>query len=165
MKSGFRLGNINFIINNSNKNSEDFFTNKRVTLFSIYQNLNSQKTFHQLKNFEYYYDRIKKLGIHDIYCCALNSFEILKNKFESMNIQKIKILPDEKGIFNKHIGMLDLDPNNKLKKINKNYTAIITDGIIEKWWEDNKRSNLEFKKPFLCETSAENCINYLSGTE
>ena len=62
--------------------------------FGWYDNLIAYK----VKNFEYYYDRIKKLGIHDIYCCALNSFEILKNKFESMNIQKIKILPDEKDV-------------------------------------------------------------------
>ena len=63
MKSGFRLNNIKFSFNDSIKTTRDFFSKRRVTLFSINEDLNSQNTLEKLKNFEGYYDRIKKLGL------------------------------------------------------------------------------------------------------
>ncbi len=156
MKSGFRLGNINFSINKSVRTTTDFFKKKRIALFSIYEDLNSLDNLNQLKKFESYYDRIKKLGIHEIYCCAIHNFETLKVKFDDIKITKTKIIPDEKGIFYKHLGVKNLD---------NNFMAIITDGIIEKWWQNKKNSNIAETKPFNNQAIPENCIIYLSGTE
>ena len=164
MKSGFRLDIINFNYNNSIKSSKKFFEKKRITLFSISKNLNHQTTINQLKDFENSYDRIKKLGIHEIYCCALENFTNLKSRLISMNINKIKIIPDVNGIFTKHLGMLISDSKDNTI-YTKNYMAVITDGIIEKWWEDIQVSkNIEDR--LLCtEIRAENCLDYLYGSE
>ena len=165
MKSGFRLNIINFNINNSIKSSKKFFEKKRITLFSISQDLNHQTTINQLKDFERSYDRIKKLGIHEIYCCALENFKNLKSKFESINVNKIKIIPDEKGIFTKHLGMLTSSSKDENKFESKNYMAVITDGIIEKWWEDIQVSKNIEDRLFCTEMRAENCVDYLYGSE
>ena len=125
MKSGFRLRTINFNFDNSVESSNKFFEKKRVALFSVSENLDHQNTTHQLKNFESYYEIIKKLGVHEIYFCALENFINLKTKFESININKIKIIPDEKGIFNKQLGMLSYSNNVEFKYYTKNYMAII----------------------------------------
>tara|TARA_B100000579_G_scaffold44545_1_gene31076 strand:- start:428 stop:922 length:495 start_codon:yes stop_codon:yes gene_type:complete len=164
MKSGFRLSKIDLNINNSIKSSKNFFSNKRVTLFSINKNLADQNIFQQLQNFESFYDRIKKLGIHEIYCCAIENFANLKSRFISMNINKIKIIPDEKGIFTEHLGMLISNTKDNTK-YTKNYMAIITDGIIEKWWEDNQVSKDVEGSLFCTEMRAENCLDYLYGSE
>ncbi len=165
MKSGFRLSIFDFNINNSLKSSRNFFDNKRITLFSIGQNFNHQNITKQLKDFENCYDKIKKLGIHEIYYCALENFINLKSKFESININKIKIIPDEKGIFTKHLGMLNSSSKNNTKYQNKNYMAIITDGIIEKWWEDIQSYKKDDNKFFYSEMRVENCMDYLYGSE
>ena len=165
MKSGFRLNIINFNINNSIKSSKKFFEKKRITLFSISQNLNHQITINQLKNFERSYDRIKKLGIHEIYCCALENFINLKSEFESINVNKIKIIPDEKGIFTKHLGMLTSSSKGENKFESKNYMAVITDGIVEKWWGDIHDYRNNKNRLIYNEMSVENCIDYLYGSE
>ena len=164
MKSGFRLSKIDININNSIKSSKNFFSKKRVTLFSINKNLADQNIFHQLQNFESFYDRIKKLGIQEIYCCAIENFANLKSRFISMNINKIKIIPDEKGIFTKHLGMLISDSKDNTI-YTKNYMAVITDGIIEKWWEDIQVSKNIEGRLFCTEMRAENCLDYLYGSE
>ena len=165
MKSGFRLNIINFNINNSIKSSKKFFEKKRITLFSISKNLNHQTTINQLKDFENSYDRIKKLGIHEIYCCALENFINLKSKFESININKIKIIPDEKGIFTKHLGMLTTFSKDENKFESKNYMAVVTDGIVEKWWEDIQDYKNNKNRLVSSEMRAENCMEYLYGSE
>ena len=165
MKSGFRLNNIKFSFNNSVKTTKDFFSKRRVTLFSINEDLNCQNNLAKLKNFEDYYDRIKKLGIHEIYCCVFQKFENVRSQFDKINIRNIKIIPDENGNFMKHLGVLNASSELKVANLNKNYMAIITDEIVEKWWEERKKIEKKQKTPFYSETSVENCIIYLSGTE
>ena len=161
MKSGFRLGNIKFSINNKVKTTKDFFIKKRVTIFSLRDKLDSPKIISQLKNFEDYYDRIMKLGVHDVYFCNDNNFQTVKKKFNSASIKKIKILPDENRNFTKHLGIAIKNSDN----LDFNFMAIVTDGIIEKWWQDVKNNKIDDKKTFCSITNPENCINYLSGTE
>ena len=165
MKSGFRLSEINFNLDNFSQSSKKFFEKKRVTLFSISQNLTRQKTDNQIKNFENSYDRIRKLGIHEIYYCGLENFINLKIKFSKIKINKIKILPDEKGVFTEHLGMLtSKSKDNKIYQ-DRNYMAIITDGIIEKWWEDICNLKNTQKESYITEIKAENCLEYLHGAE
>ena len=165
MKSGFRLSEINFNLDNFSQSSKKFFEKKRVTLFSISQNLTRQKTDNQIKNFENSYDSIRKLGIHEIYYCGLENFINLKIKFSKIKINKIKILPDEKGVFTEHLGMLtSKSKDNKIYQ-DRNYMAIITDGIIEKWWEDICNLKNTQKESYITEIKAENCLEYLHGAE
>ena len=165
MKSGFRLSEINFNLDNSTQSSKKIFEKKRVTLFSMSQNFETQNINNKLKDFENSYDRIKKLGIHEIYYCALENFFILKSKFNEIKINNIKILPDEKGIFTEHLGMLSSKKENSEKQQDKNYMAIITDGIIEKWWEDISKSKNEERETYFTKIRAENCLEYLHGSE
>ena len=165
MKSGFRLNEMNFSLNNFSQSSKKIFEKKRVTLFSISQNLISEKTDYLIKNFENNYDSIKKLGIHEIYYCGLENFANLKSKFNKIKINNIKILPDEEGIFTEHLGMLTSKNRDTKKYQGKNYMAIITDGIIEKWWEDIYNSKNIEKDSYITEIKAENCLEYLHGTE
>ena len=83
-------------------------------------------------------------------------FIVLSKNKRTVKITKTKIIPDEKGIFYKHLGVKNLD---------NNFMAIITDGIIEKWWQNKKNSNIAETKPFNNQAIPENCIIYLSGTE
>tara|TARA_Y100000591_G_C21509159_1_gene533781 strand:+ start:56 stop:604 length:549 start_codon:yes stop_codon:yes gene_type:complete len=165
MKSGFRLNEMNFSLDNFSQNSKKIFEKKRVTLFSISQNLISEKTDYLIKNFENNYDSIKKLGIHEIYYCGLENFINLKKRFNKIKINKIKILPDEKGVFAEHLGMLTFQSKENKKYQDKNYMAIITDGIIEKWWEDIYNLKNTDKDSHINVIKAENCLEYLHGAE
>ena len=61
--------------------------------------------------------------------------------------------------------MLTLKSRDNKKRQGKNYMAIITDGIIEKWWEDIYNSKNIEKKSYNTQIKAENCLEYLHGTE
>ena len=164
MKSGLRLGNIPLSLDKSIINSKDFFANKRVLFFSINkEDFNSEKVNNKIIKFENYFDRIKKLGIDDVLCCMIDSYENIKNKFELFKINKIKIISDEKGQFNEHLGVLNTISSNK--NFIYSYMAIITDGIIEKWWEDIQVSKNIEDRLFCTEMRAENCVDYLYGSE
>ena len=164
MKSGLRIGNIPLSLDKSIIDSKTFLANKRVLFFSVNkEDFNSEEVNIKITKFQNCFDRIKKLGIHDILCCMIDSYDNIKNKFELLKIQKIKIISDEKGQFNEHLGVLNTINNNK--NFVYSYMAIITDGIIEKWWEEFKSNDKKLKKEKYIETTAENSINYLSGTE
>tara|TARA_B100001121_G_scaffold225371_1_gene198566 strand:+ start:412 stop:909 length:498 start_codon:yes stop_codon:yes gene_type:complete len=165
MKSGFRLGNIKFKFQEFVKDTQDFFKNKRVVLFSANVNSNSSEKLKNLQKVEFYFERIKKLGIQEIYCCSINNFDFLKSWFDNMKVKNVKFLPDENANFTKHVGMLSSNSEEQPKNSSKDYIAIITDGIVERCWEYNKTQNNQ-QNNGLCNTLIlEDCINYLSATE
>ena len=164
MKSGLRIGNIPLSLDKSIIDSKTFLANKRVLFFSVNkEDFNSEEVNIKITKFQNCFYRIKKLGIHDILCCMIDSYDNIKNKFELLKIQKIKIISDEKGQFNEHLGVLNTINNNK--NFVYSYMAIITDGIVERCWEYNKTQNNQ-QNNGLCNTLIlEDCINYLSATE
>ena len=95
----------------------------------------------------------------------MENFINLKTKFNKIKINKIKILPDEKGVFTEHLGMLTSKNKDNKKYQDKNYMAIITDGIVEKWWEDICNSKNTQNESYITEIKAENCLEYLHGAE
>ena len=181
MKAGFRLSKIVFQTKEENisnnliekfhkvrlvkKNTDDYFKNKRVVLFSILGAFLTISSYKQLIKFEKYSERFKTLGIDEIYCCSVNDAFTLDAFFEKMRIKNIKLIPDGNGLLTKQIEMLIPLTNFGLGVRSRGYIAVITDGIIEKWWEEpkiayNKLDSFSFK-----EAKPENCLEYLSGSE
>ena len=54
------------------KTTDDFFKGKRIVLFSLPGAFTPTCTSTQLPGFDDNYEKIKSLGIDEIYCCSVN---------------------------------------------------------------------------------------------
>jgi thioredoxin-dependent peroxiredoxin len=181
MKSGFRLEKITFKVREGDKavnlnecaiggkwvdrTTDDFFKGKRVVLFSLPGAFTPICSSQQLPGFENNSNRFKKLGIDEIYCCAVNDSFTMNAWSDKMQIKNVKLIPDGSGSFTKHIGMLVSKDHLGFGNRSWRYMAVITDGIIEKWWEEPGINNNGSDDDPYGETMPEKCLEYLAGSE
>ena len=181
MKAGFKLDKIIFKCREGDKagsltecsiggnwvdkSTDDFFKGKRVVLFSLPGAFTPTCSSQQLPGFEYNFDRFKKLGIDEIYCCSVNDAYVMNAWSNKMEIKNVKLIPDGNGSFTKHIGMLISKDHNGFGNRSWRYMAVITDGIVEKWWEEPGINNNGSDDDPYGETMPEKCLEYLAGSE
>lgn len=144
------------------KSTEDFFTNKKVIIFSLPGAFTPTCSSQQLPGFENNYRKLKDLGIDEIYCCSVNDSYTMNAWGEKLKIKNIKLIPDGSGLFTKFMGMLVSKDHNGFGQRSWRYMAIINNGIIEKWWQEPGINNDGSDDDPYIETTPENCIKYLS---
>ena len=181
MKSGFKLDKVIFKMREGDKygslnecaiggkwvdkTTDDFFKGKRVVLFSLPGAFTPTCSSQQLPGFENNFDAFKRLGIDEVYCCSVNDAYVMNAWAYKMGIQNIKLIPDGNGSFSKQMGMLISKDNNGFGKRSWRYMAVITDGIVEKWWEEPGINNDGSDNDPYGETTPEKCLEYLAGSE
>ena len=70
-----------------NKTTDDYFKDKRVVLFSLPGAFTPTCSSQQLPGFEKEYNRIKELGIDEIYCISVNDSFVMNAWATHMNVQ------------------------------------------------------------------------------
>ena len=181
MKSGFKLEKVIFKTRDGDsakninecaiggkwidKTTDDYFKGKRVVLFSLPGAFTPTCSSQQLPGFENNFNRFKKLGIDEIYCCSANDAYVMNAWSNKMGIKNIKLIPDGNGSFSKQMSMLISKDHNGFGKRSWRYMAVITDGIIEKWWEEPGINNDGSDDDPYGETMPEKCLEYLAGSE
>ena len=182
MKAGYKLGKVVFKLREGDKavshnecpiggkwvdkTTDDFFKNKRVVLFSLPGAFTPTCSSLQLPGFENNCERFKKLGIDEIYCCSVNDAYTMNAWSKKMKIKNVKLIPDGNGYFTKQMGMLISKDHLGFGNRSWRYMAVITDGIVEKWWEEPGINNDGSDDDPYTETMPEKCLEYLaSGSE
>ena len=179
MKSGFKINKIKFRIREGDqatklsecaiggkwidKTTDDFFKNKRVVLFSLPGAFTPTCSSQQLPGFEKNCSRFKQLGIDEIYCCSVNDSYTMNAWSEKLNIKNVKFIPDGNGYFTKQMGMLISKDHLGFGYRSWRYMAVITDGIVEKWWEEPGINNDGSDDDPYIETKPEKCLEYLAS--
>ena len=179
MKSGFKINKIKFKIREGDqatklsecaiggkwidKTTDDFFKNKRVVLFSLPGAFTPTCSSQQLPGFEKNCSRFKKLGIDEIYCCSVNDSYTINAWSEKLNIKNVKFIPDGNGYFTKQMGMLISKDHLGFGYRSWRYMAVVTDGIVEKWWEEPGINNDGSDDDPYIETKPEKCLEYLAS--
>ena len=181
MKKGFKLKKVIFrtregdIADNLNecaiggkwveKTTDDFFKNKKVVLFSLPGAFTPTCSSQQLPGFEKNFEHFKKLGIDEIYCCSVNDTFTMNAWSNKMQIKNIKLIPDGNGSFTKQMGMLISKDHLGFGDRSWRYMAVITDQIVEKWWEEPGINNDGSDDDPYGETMPEKCLEYLTVSE
>ena len=179
MKSGFKLEKVIFKTRDGDsakninecaiggkwiyKTTDDYFKGKRVVLFSLPGAFTPTCSSQQLPGFENNFNRFKKLGIDEIYCCSVNDAYVMNAWSDKMGIKNIKLIPDGNCSFSKQMSMLISKDHNGFGKRSWRYMAVITDGIVEKWWEEPGINNDGTDDDPYGETMPEKCLEYLTG--
>ena len=93
------------------KNTEDFFKNKKVILFSLPGAFTPTCSTYQLPDFDKLYDDFKEIGIDEIYCISVNDSFVMNAWAKHHKIDKVKVIPDGNAEFTRKMGML-VEKNN-----------------------------------------------------
>ena len=90
----------------------------------------------QLPGFEENYDKIRSLGIDEIYCMSVNDSFVMNAWAKQQNIQNVKVIPDGSANFTRFMGMLVGKNHLGFGMRSWRYMAVVNDGVIEKWWQE-----------------------------
>jgi len=118
------------------KTTDDYFAGKRVILFSLPGAFTPTCSTYQLPDFERLYGDFKARGIDDIYCLSVNDAFVMNAWGRSQGIENVKLIPDGSGEFTRKMGMLVAKDNLGFGMRSWRYAAIVTDGVVEAWFEE-----------------------------
>lgn len=121
--------------------SDDYFKGKRVILFSLPGAFTPTCSTYQLPDFEKMYPDFKAEGIDEIYCISVNDAFVMNAWGKSQKLDNVKLIPDGSGEFTRKMGMLVHKDNLGFGMRSWRYAAIINDGQVEQWFEEEGYSD------------------------
>ncbi|ATP12800.1 peroxiredoxin [Bartonella henselae] len=143
-------------------NSDAYFKGKRVILFSLPGAFTPTCSTFQLPDFEKLYDEFKKVGIDEIYCLSVNDAFVMNAWGKAQGIKNVKLIPDGSGEFTRKMGMLVAKDNVGFGMRSWRYAAVINDGVIEHWFEEQGFSDNCATDPYEV-SSPQNVLKTLKG--
>lgn len=123
------------------KTSDDYFKGKRVVLFSLPGAFTPTCSTYQLPDFEKLFDEFKAKGIDEIYCISVNDAFVMNAWGKAQGVEKVKLIPDGSGEFTRKMGMLVRKDNLGFGLRSWRYGAVVNDGVVEKWFEEEGYSD------------------------
>jgi len=142
--------------------THDYFNGKRVVVFSLPGAFTPTCSTYQVPGFESNYQKIKDLGIDEVYCISVNDAFVMNKWAKDQCIERIKMIPDGSGTFTRLMGMLVDKDNLGFGMRSWRYAMVVNNGIIEKFFEEPGRRDNAGDDPYG-ETSPENVLDYLTG--
>lgn len=118
------------------KTSADYFAGKRVVLFSLPGAFTPTCSTYQLPDFEKLFGEFQAEGIDEIYCISVNDAFVMNAWGKSQNLANVKLIPDGSGEFTRKMGMLVAKDNLGFGMRSWRYAAVIDNGQVEKWFEE-----------------------------
>ncbi|SFT65948.1 peroxiredoxin [Mesorhizobium sp. YR577] len=118
------------------KASSDYFDGKRVVLFSLPGAFTPTCSTYQLPDFEKLHGEFQAQGIDAIYCISVNDAFVMNAWGKSQNLENVKLIPDGSGEFTRKMGMLVAKDNLGFGMRSWRYAAVINNGRIETWFEE-----------------------------
>ena len=142
--------------------SDDYFKGKRVVLFSLPGAFTPTCSTYQLPDFEKLFPEFQAEGIDDIYCMSVNDAFVMNAWAKGQNLKNVKVIPDGSGEFTRKMGMLVNKDNLGFGMRSWRYAAIINDGVVEQWFEEEGFSDLCETDPYSV-SSPQNILKNLKG--
>jgi peroxiredoxin len=144
------------------RTSAEIFGGKRVVIFSLPGAFTPTCSAYQLPGFEEKYDEFAALGIDEIYCISVNDGFVMNAWAKDQGIEKVKLIPDGNAYFTRGMGQLVSKSNLGFGERSWRYAAVVTDGVIEKLFEEQGKSDNAGDDPYY-ETTPEAVLNYVSS--
>jgi len=163
-KEGYEVPQVEFIFRESGefvtRKSSELFDNKRVVIFSLPGAFTPTCSAYQLPGFEENYGAFRDLGIDAIYCISVNDAFTMNAWAQDQNIQNVQLIPDGNAYFTRSMGQLVAKTNLGFGQRSWRYAAVVTDGIIERLFEEPGKCDNADSDPYEV-TTPENVLNYI----
>jgi len=167
MKQGDKLPQINFRVRSlgewQNTNTDTYFKDKKVILFSLPGAFTPTCSNQQLPGFEKLANVFKEHGIDEIYCMSVNDSFVMNAWADKQKLENVKVIPDGNGEFTEKVGMLCSKRDKCFGDRSWRYAAIINDGVVEKVFEEPGKADDLSEDPYG-ESSPENVLKFLQAT-
>ncbi|MGX5832108.1 redoxin family protein [Mesorhizobium sp. 43Arga] len=144
--------------------SDDYFRGKRVILFSLPGAFTPTCSIYQVPDFEELYDEFEKEGVEAIYCVSVNDVFVMNAWGKALGLRKVQLIPDGSGEFTRKMGMLVAKDNVGFGMRSWRYAALINDGVVEQWFEEEGFSDNCETDPYGV-SSPQNILGILRGVK
>ena len=142
---------------------DDIFKDKRVVIFSLPGAFTPTCSTYQVPGFEELYDQIKDLGVDEVYVVSVNDTFVMRKWMIDQGIKNIKFIPDGNGEFTQRMGMLVCKNHVGFGNRSWRYAAVITDGVVEKWFEEPGINDCGEDDDPYGETDPKQVVEYLES--
>ena len=167
MKQGDKLPQVNFRVRSlgewQNTNTDTYFKDKKVILFSLPGAFTPTCSNQQLPGFEKLANVFKEHGIDEIYCMSVNDSFVMNAWADKQKLENVRVIPDGNGEFTEKVGMLCSKRDKCFGDRSWRYAAIINDGVVEKVFEEPGKADDLSEDPYG-ESSPENVLKFLQAT-
>ena len=116
--------------------TDDYFSGKRVVLFSLPGAFTPICSTFQLPEFERLSKKFEAKGIDRIYCISVNDAFVMNAWGRDQNISNVTLIPDGSGEFTRKMGMLIFKENLGFGMRSWRYAAVVNDCVIEEWFQE-----------------------------
>ena len=143
--------------------TDELFKGKKGVLFSLPGAFTPTCSGQQLPLYDEMYNKFIDKGIDDVYCISVNDAFVMNAWARDLQIKNVKMIPDGCGTFTSNMGMLVAKPKQGFGMRSWRYSALINDGVVEKFNEEPGINNFSSDDDPYVETTPENMIDYLQG--
>ena len=116
--------------------TSDLFKGKKIVIFSLPGAFTPTCSGQQLPSYDEMYSQFKDKGIDDVYCVSVNDAFVMNAWARDLGIKNVKMIPDGDGMFTISMGMLVNKPKQGFGMRSWRYSALINDGVVEKFNEE-----------------------------
>ena len=111
--------------------SDDIFSGKNIIIVALPGAFTPTCSSTHLPGYEAQYDRLKALGVDEVYCLSVNDAFTMFQWSKHLGIEKVKMLPDGNGDFTRLMGMLVKKENLGFGDRSWRYSMHVVDGEIQ----------------------------------
>tara|TARA_B110000444_G_scaffold249354_1_gene274351 strand:- start:22274 stop:22798 length:525 start_codon:yes stop_codon:yes gene_type:complete len=167
MKQGDKVPNCKFRVRElgdwTDTNSDSYFRNKRVILFSLPGAFTPTCSNQQLPGFEKLHNVFKEHNIDEVYCLSVNDSFVMNAWAADQKLENVKVIPDGNGEFTDKMEMLVEKFDKCFGMRSWRYAMVVNNSVIEKLFvEPGKDDNLN-DDPYG-ESAPENVLKYLQSS-
>jgi peroxiredoxin len=143
--------------------SAELFRGRRVVVFSLPGAFTPTCSNRQCPAYDLAYERLRALGIDEVYCISVNDAFVMHNWAKSLGLKSIKLIPDGNGQFTRLMGMLVNKEHLGFGYRSWRYAMVVNDGVVEKWFEEPGINDSGADDDPYGETDPERVLAYLEA--
>jgi len=143
-------------------NTDTYFKNKRVIVFSLPGAFTPTCSNQQLPGYEKQASVFKAHGIDEIYCMSVNDSFVMNAWAAEQKLENVKVIPDGNGQFTEEMGMLVSKKDKCFGSRSWRYAMIVVNGVIEQMFVEPDKRNDTPEDPYGM-SSPENVLKYLQS--
>ena len=118
------------------KTTDELFSGKNVVVFSLPGAFTPTCSSTHLPRYNELAGCFQAEGIDRIACISVNDAFVMNAWGKSQGVKNVKLIPDGSGAFTRKMGMLVAKDNLGFGMRSWRYAAVINDGVIEHWFEE-----------------------------
>ena len=146
------------------KTTSEIFKGKKIALFALPGAFTPTCSSKHLPGYEEKYDELKAQGIDEVICLSVNDAFVMYRWGQSLNVEKVFLLPDGNAEFTEKMGMLVKKENLGFGERSWRYSMFVDDGEIKKVFSEAGKSDDHEDDPFEV-SDVDTMINYLKEGE